>query len=474
LYKLLLCWRYLRTRYLALACITSVMLGVATLIVVNSVMSGFSTKLRERLHGLCSDVLIEAVSLDGFTDPRGKMDLIRQDAELAGKIEAITPTLEVFALLQFHIGTETIPKTVRLIGIDPEGRSAIGGFKEFLLGQHDKDKPSFDIPEAAQRRYEWYQRQRIQSVAPPIVADDPELPPVAPTPISDTQPRGIIVGNLVACYRDKDEENPGKYKDVYLLHPGDTVYITTMSRTLDDMKIKPVFKDFLVVDYFKSEMSEYDANCVFVPLEYLQQLRTMEDRVSCIQIRLTDQREAKSVVERLKTLFPDQRMLHIVTWEDKQGPILEAIAIEKGILNVLLFLIIGVAGFGILAIFSMIVAEKTKDIGILKALGASNGGIMSIFLSYGFLLGLIGTLIGTTMGIWLTTNINEVEHLLSKITGQEIFNRKVYYFDSIPTDIQFLTVLLIDIGAVAIAVVFSVLPAMRAAMLHPVRALRYE
>src|SRR4051794_25775442 len=83
-YKLLLCWRYLRTRYLALVCIVSVMLGVATLIVVNSVMGGFSTKLRQRLHGLLSDVVLEAIDYNGFADPEGKMALIRSDPELAG------------------------------------------------------------------------------------------------------------------------------------------------------------------------------------------------------------------------------------------------------------------------------------------------------------------------------------------------------------------------------------------------------
>src|SRR5262245_62260082 len=90
MYKLLLCWRYLLTRYLALACIISVMLGVATLIVVNSVMSGFSTKLREKLHGLLSDVVIEATGLEGFADPEGKMARIRQDPFLKDKIVAMT------------------------------------------------------------------------------------------------------------------------------------------------------------------------------------------------------------------------------------------------------------------------------------------------------------------------------------------------------------------------------------------------
>jgi lipoprotein-releasing system permease protein len=153
---------------------------------------------------------------------------------------------------------------------------------------------------------------------------------------------------------------------------------------------------------------------------------------------------------------------------------LAAISVEKGILNVLLFLIVGVAGFGILAIFTMIVVEKTRDIGILKALGASNGGVMKIFLGYGLLLGVVGATIGTALGLTLTNNINGLEKVLGRITGQDLFPRDIYYFDKIPTFVQPWSVVLVNLGAVAIAVVFSVLPAIRAALLHPVRALRYE
>jgi lipoprotein-releasing system permease protein len=229
-----------------------------------------------------------------------------------------------------------------------------------------------------------------------------------------------------------------------------------------------------VVDYFASDMSEYDQNCVFVPLDYLQKLRAAEDYVTSIQIKIKKGSDCDEVARRLKAILPASNQYQVLTWEEKQSSLLAAIAIEKGILNVLLFLIIGVAGFGILAIFTMIVAEKTRDIGILKALGASNGGIMKIFLGYGALLGLIGTLTGTSLGVWLTVYINEVENGLSKITGQHIFNQKVYYFNEIPTDIQAWNIIWVDIGALLIAVTFSVLPALRAAMLHPVRALRYE
>jgi lipoprotein-releasing system permease protein len=122
----------------------------------------------------------------------------------------------------------------------------------------------------------------------------------------------------------------------------------------------------------------------------------------------------------------------------------------------------------------MIVTEKTRDIGILKALGASHRGVMGIFLGYGLLLGLVGAVLGTVLGVALTVNINEVEQMLSHWTGVEVFNRHVYYFDKIPTELQPWGVFWLNLGSIAIAVFFSVLPALRAALLHPVRALRYE
>src|SRR5438876_8224642 len=108
MYKLLLCWRYLVSRYLALACIVSIMLGVATLIVVNSVMGGFSTKLKDRLHGLLSDIVIEEPHALAFDNPDGKMDRIRSDPFLAERIEAMTAVHETFAML---IGEGAIPNT---------------------------------------------------------------------------------------------------------------------------------------------------------------------------------------------------------------------------------------------------------------------------------------------------------------------------------------------------------------------------
>ena len=494
MYKLLLCVRYLRTRYLAFVCIVSVCLGVATLIVVNSVMGGFSTKLKERLHGLLSDVQVEALTFDGFADPDGKMRKIREDPFLCDKVAAMTPTLEVFAMVQFHFRCELIARPVRLIGIDPEGRARIGGFSAYLLHQKNNPRPSFALDDKALAHYRRGhllqpdpRRHFGQHFPPPPVEHSPfddDAPPLgqvlpgkpAPAPWVRPEapevylPPGLIIGNAIASFRDPSGTPGEKPKDLYILRPGDDVVVTTVS----GQRLAPVSSRFVVCDYFKSEMSEYDSNYVFVPLDYLQRLRTMEGRVTGIQVRLNDYRDAPAVVRRLTDLFAESSNVQVTTWEHKQGALLAAISIEKGLLNVLLFLIIAVAGFGILAIFSMIVTEKTRDIGILKALGASCGGVLLIFLGYGLLLGLLGAGLGTGLGLTLTNNINEIEQSLTKLTGQEIFDRRVYYFDRIPTDVQPWAVALVNLGAVAIAVAFSILPALRAALLHPVRALRYE
>jgi lipoprotein-releasing system permease protein len=122
----------------------------------------------------------------------------------------------------------------------------------------------------------------------------------------------------------------------------------------------------------------------------------------------------------------------------------------------------------------MIVVEKTRDIGILKSLGASSRGIMGIFLAYGLSLGMVGSGAGLVLGLLFVTYINEIADLLGKITGQPVFDPSIYYFYKIPTIIHPLTVSWIVIGAMFIAVCSSILPARRASRLHPVEALRYE
>jgi len=515
-YKFLLCLKYLRTRYLAFVCIVSVMLGVATLIVVNSVMSGFSNKLMDRLHGVLSDVVIETDRSGGFEMSADEINAAIQASPVGKHVEATAPTVEVMALLQFYARDRRgnkipIMKHVKLIGIDPEDHAKVGRFKEYLKRQRNVDKPNFDLTAEARDRMNYHrwlgdwdptEQPRPNAFVPPNIippADTPKVvvvsPPlsasafrevgivVPPMPIipapevpAGPPPRlsGVILGYSLAHYRYKDPET-GITEEIKLLAEGDDVFLATVGST----GMKPVYSTFVVADYFHCEMSEYDSSFVYIPRSELQQLRAMGDRVNNIQIRLKPEAAADEklvhevIIPELQKLFqPGEAQVR--SWQQHQGPLLEAIEIERSILNILLFLIVGVSGFSVLAIFSMIVAEKTRDIGVLKSLGASSRGIMTIFLSYGFTLGLIGSLLGTLLGYLLTTYINEIEEVLTMISGRQIFDRGIYYFDKIPTNIEGVMLAAVNIGAVGTSIVFSVLPAIRAARLNPVRALRFE
>jgi lipoprotein-releasing system permease protein len=197
--------------------------------------------------------------------------------------------------------------------------------------------------------------------------------------------------------------------------------------------------------------------------------------VTSIQLRLREGVNLAEARDKLRAHFPADRFAYrIDTWRDLQGPLLAAVQMETTILNILLFLIIAVAGFGILATFFMIVVEKTRDIGVLKALGAPSSGVMSIFLNYGLSLGVAGSGMGLVLGLLFVTFINQIAAVVEKILGQEIFDPTVYYFQQIPTIVNPSMLFWVVAGAIVIAVGASVLPSLRAARLHPVEALRYE
>jgi len=523
MYQLLLCWRYLRTRYIALASIVSVMLGVATMIVVNSVMSGFTTEMRERIHAILSDVVVESRTLDGFPDAEWHMQQIRLAA--GDVIEGMTPTVVVPAMLNFRVGGEWITRQVQLIGIDAATQSQVSDFSKYLqhpenrngrmnfllreggydTRDHQAGPDAPERPEMAEAGWP-YRRQMAHFEAlrrqaalpderpghepPPFPGELPEqngqtaapLDPFAAAgqrPADEFDPAthqhvGAVLGIALAMSRVPVGENV--YEDRFLALPGDDVKLTlpTVGRPP-----KPISDTFTIVDFYESKMSEYDASFVFVPIRTLQELRGMIDPttgvglVSSIQIKLKPGVDGSEVRNKLRAAFPEQ--LYVVsTWRDKQGPLLAAVQMETAILNVLLFLIITVAGFGILAIFLMIVVEKTRDIGILKSLGASGWGIQGIFLSYGLSLGLVGSGVGMVLGLLFVHYINEIADFLGQLTGRPVFDPEIYYFYKIPAIVDAWTVGWIVFGAVAIAVLASILPAFRAARLHPVEALRYE
>ena len=141
MYKILLCWRYLRTRYIALASVISVTLGVATLIVVNSVMAGFTQEMQGRIHGILSDVIFESVSVDGMQDAGWHMAEIKK---LVGDdVVGMSPTVHVPAMLSYEVQDKTITRPINLIGIDEATYASVGDFGKYL--QHPKNRESLSF-----------------------------------------------------------------------------------------------------------------------------------------------------------------------------------------------------------------------------------------------------------------------------------------------------------------------------------------
>ncbi|QDU82845.1 Lipoprotein-releasing system transmembrane protein LolE [Polystyrenella longa] len=532
MYKLLLCFKYLRTRYIALASIISVMLGVATMIVVNSVMAGFGGQMKDRIRGIMSDVVVESRSYDGAPDPEG---IMRQIDRVAGdKIEAITPTVTTFAIMNISIGGMLEPRPITLVGIYPEEKDKVSALTPSLMKYQEiiegdqiirgplrtaGQAPNWELePEEMQRRVAraeqnswrpetvYSKSQETNNEAVPdfdedavpefdeefdstnaseeIVAES-ETDPLSNLESSfneynviDEQPvepgalmkARVYVGSGLASYKE-----PQTDKRHWLVRPGDDVVMLT--NTIGMPKQNPVSFSATVVDIFHCGMSEYDSNLVFMNIEALQEYKKMllpeAELVTSFQIKLKNYDDSEEVVNILKANLPPGTF-EVTTWEDRQGALLQALAMEAAILNVLLSLIIAVAGFGILAIFFMIVVEKTRDIGILKSLGASSRGVMSIFLGYGFSLGIVGSGVGVMLGLAFVVYINEISDFISKLTGQKIFDDQIYYFDKIPTEISPYMVFWVSLGAITIAVLASVLPARRAANLNPVEALRHQ
>ncbi|MFM8284454.1 MAG: FtsX-like permease family protein [Planctomycetaceae bacterium] len=591
MYILFLCCRYLRTRFIALASVVSVTLGVATMIVVNAVMAGFSHEMQTRIHGILSDLVFESHSLSGFQDPAWHMEEIRRAA--GDSVAGMTPTVAVPAMLNFQVRGQWVTRQVMLIGIDESTHAAVSDFSRYLQHPANRRQLSFDLRDGGYdtvdsqgqgeanrpalegagwphrrmrvaRERAWRERQQAAGVTtaggpvrtidrqvdavlattdatrapgagdrqvdavlattdatrapgagdrqvdavlattdapakPPTEvptlsvanATQPPPQPIAPAGADDApvdpfraalpeqgrvfdpaqeQSIGIVPGIGLASFRDSSGT------DRFLILPGDDVKITFPTAGTPP---KAVTDTFTVVDFYESKMSEYDSNFVFVPIAALERLRGMIDpqtgvpSVNSIQIRLAPGADLDAVRDRLRRAFPAE-VYSVSTWKDKQGPLLAAVDMEMAVLNILLFMIVAVAGFGILDIFFMIVVEKTRDIGILKSLGAGSGGIAGVFLGYGLFLGLVGAGAGLALGLAITWNINRVREAVEWVTGQRVFDPSIYYFFRIPTIVDPWTVAWIIAGAVGIAVAASVLPALRAARLHPVEALRHD
>ena len=245
---------------------------------------------------------------------------------------------------------------------------------------------------------------------------------------------------------------------------GDAVTVVTASSTLSPLGLLPKTKRFLVTGIFNTGLYEFDNSTALVAIGVAQRLFGLEGRASYIQVKLRDIFAAPAVGETIKAVLPP--VVYITTWMELNRSLFSALKLEKNIMFLTITLIVIVAALNIIATLILMVMEKTRDIGILMAMGATPRSINRIFFYQGALIGVIGTALGVLLGLGWCALANAFE--LIKIPVD------IYQISHVPFRLRPLDLALIVGVTLAISFVSTLFPARRAAKVDPVVALKYE
>jgi lipoprotein-releasing system permease protein len=256
------------------------------------------------------------------------------------------------------------------------------------------------------------------------------------------------------------------------LVPGMSITLIAPRGNVTPFGVTPRIKTYRIVGTFSIGMSEYDQSYIFMPLEQAQLYFNMGATVSGVEVMTTDPDrvdELSGPIGKAAGLYA-----RVYTWQDINSAFFGAIAVERNVMFMILALIVIVAALNIISGLTMLVKDKTRDIAILRTMGATSGAMMRVFMIAGVSIGVAGTLIGFTIGVAFCANIESIRVGLSKLTGTTLFNPTVYFLEHMPARMEFGDVATIVIMALTLSFLATLYPAWRASRLDPVEALRYE
>ena len=276
-------------------------------------------------------------------------------------------------------------------------------------------------------------------------------------PGTDTTP-GLMVGKELA-----------KHLNLFL---GDKVNVISPMGSITPLGMMPRMKPFRLTGIFNTGMFEYDSTLAYVSLDQAQRFFDLGDTVTGIQLKVEDVYHTDELARSINREMG--RNYYARDWMQMNKNILFALKTEKIVMFIILTLIVLVAAFGIASTLFMVVMEKTRDIAILKSMGATATSIMKIFVLEGLIIGIIGTIAGVISGLLIALNLEPIITLIQKVTGQNFFNKDIYYLDHFPSLVVPSDVLLISVTAILISFLATLYPAWQASRMLPAEALRYE
>ena len=417
--------RYLKPKRTFLSLITlisilGVVLGISVLIIVISVMTGFERELQRKIIGFDADVLIS-----GNEVMNNWREILDHTKKTPGVVAA-APFAQGRVIVQFQ-NHRAVPW---LRGIDPELEQSVANLKQFLVAGE------FDL-----------------SGDNGVIGSE----------LASTL--GVTIGDTIEIYSPHDMGELQKALDNAEGKPDNHQELKRVRELILPMEIT-------VTGMFNSGRYAYDSDYILVPLHIMQEAYSLGGGVHGIAVRTSDPFTADKVRDRLNRFI--EPPFQAVTWIDQNRELFDAIRIERTTMFFVLIFVVIVAAFGIMSTLITSTVQKTREIGLMKALGAQMTQIMWIFLAQGMIVGFFGTLIGLSSGIALVQYRNEVRDFLAATLHVELFPAAVYQFSEIPAEIVPRDVFVICVSAFLICSLAALIPAYFAARLDPVKALRFE
>jgi lipoprotein-releasing system permease protein len=412
--ELQIAWRYLRSRrgskllsLISIIAIGGVMVGVSALIVIIGVMNGLQHDLREKILVGSPDIRVLSYGEDlKITDWPKVLDKVRKQP---GVVTAAPFVLTEALMTAGH----DYAGGVYVVGLLPQARG---------------------VPD-------------VTTIRSHAISGDFRFAS------TDGQQRGVVLGKLLASRFNK--------------WPGDSINLLSAGGG----KMNPVTGGFVprverfeVTGIVSTGMYEYDNAYAFIALDKAQSLAGLSDGVTGIEVKTADRWQASSVASRLVGALGWP--YRTVDWEEQNHSLFQALKLEKLGMGVILLLIVLVAAFNIVSTLTMVVADKTKEIGILKAMGMPARSIRRIFFAQGLLIGVVGTALGLLLGFGAALALDKYHFI--KLDAQ------VYFIDHLPVSTQPTDVMWIVLASIAIAAIATVYPSVQASRLFPIEAIRHE
>lgn len=521
MYQSLLTKKYLTSKLMPILAMLAVMLSVATILITWSVMGGFLKTLVNSGRSLIGDVTISWPNV-GFAHYEELIVMLEED-EL---IDGATPIIETFGLIQLP---DDRIELITIKGIDPVSYDRVTNYTDTIWWKpidkptaKDHDRSDIRLDPEFSTAMAMFESNATTLSRLNTDSGQTEMAGVLGVEVTGLNIRTIDGIYDPRAYGFRATPDGGVERVAGFMPAGGSVGLTVLSLDSTGKPVDPVTRTIPIANEFQSGIYEIDKSTIFVPLEVMQEMLRLDEarkvemvenpfatevdpvtgklrpkqsevigidpaRVTTVLVRAVDGAELNAVRDRVYDIYSDFEALHVGevpsvfsmdnqvrTWEDLNATMINAVKKETGLVLFIFGIVSFTSVFLVLAIFWSMISEKTKDIGILRALGASTPGVAWLWIRYGMVIGLIGAVCGTGAGYLVVLNINSIHDWLGRTFNLVIWDPRTYYFIEIPSEVEIDKAIIVFVVGVLTCVLGSLIPAFRSARMDPVKALRFE